>query len=641
MLALPIHPVFVYDGKNKPKTKRGKTTNRYTTHIDDELSKNLVGRFCFPFHTAPGEAEAECAMLQKHGLVDAVMSQDADAIMFGSGVTLRDWSKEGTKGNKAPTHVSVLDALRIQERTGLTPDGMVLVALLSGGDYHEGLPGFGPSLACQIAKAGFAADLLRSVREGDESGLQDWRRRLVYELQTNESGYFVRRHTALNVPDDFPDRTVLSYYLDPAVSKVKDLKDLEKRWTQWWSKDIDLPLLRQYTALTFDWMYKGGARKFVRTMAQPLLQDRLKRRRVDAASHSVDSITDERRRFINDGIPELRLRTTPADHVAIDLDAEEENPEFAPLEDEGVESDAEDNAEAGPSDIIDAQSMDIRGKRKRPPWDPRVPEKWWIPQTLLEYGLPHIVEDWQQRQRDIRSDPKSFATRNCRDAPAKRGRGLGCNTKHALPKTLPSALASLATTTNTTNPCGALPVHALKHGDASQISSIKRFFPATRRVDHHKSGPPQIGVVEREVIDLLSDDPPAEAVPNSRQPLHGPGGSASMADSVSDLPSTVTRRKKRSPRKIGKVPTADGNEALGPMVVSLQHQAEALLDSLQSMPSMPSQDSASSDTIPRLKVRRKSRKLVVPRDSLPGTWREIADLSSSNSRISIVNLVDD
>ena len=96
-------------------------------------------------------------MLQKHGIVDAVMTQDVDAIVFGSGLTLRDWSKEGpARGNPTATHVSAFDLEKLKDISrGLDPEGMILVALLSGGDYDEdGVAGIGISLACEIARAG-------------------------------------------------------------------------------------------------------------------------------------------------------------------------------------------------------------------------------------------------------------------------------------------------------------------------------------------------------------------------------------------------------------------------------------------------------------------------------------------------------
>lgn len=419
LLALPIHPVFVYDGKNKPLTKRGKTVSRYGTSISNELSKNLVARFQFPHHTAPGEAEAECAFLQKHGIVDAVMSQDVDAIMFGSTATFRDWSKEGTKGNKAPTHVNVLRSATIKELNRLDTDGMILVALLSGGDYHDGVPGFGPGLSCSIARAGFGKELVELIKSNDDEGLREWRERLQYELETNESGFFAKRHKTVQIPDNFPDPNILGYYLKPAVSKEDDLKKLEARWLQWWNKDIDIQALRDYVAMTFDWLYKGGAAKFIRCLAQPLFQHRLITQRVDSGAYSIESVTDRRQHSVTDGIPELRFAVIPADLVGIDLSAEEENPEFADLGVDGEDEEAEltkqqDRAESEASQPApDSPSK----QRSRPPWSPYVAEKIWIPEVILKNGLPSLLACWEQEQNDIRSDPKRFATRKCPQKP--------------------------------------------------------------------------------------------------------------------------------------------------------------------------------------------------------------------------------
>lgn len=92
-LALPIHPLFVYDGKDKPPFKRGKAVSgrSYGNAPIIRLSKVLIDLFKFPRHDAPGEAEAECARLQRAGVVDAVMSNDVDALMFGSTLTVMNF----------------------------------------------------------------------------------------------------------------------------------------------------------------------------------------------------------------------------------------------------------------------------------------------------------------------------------------------------------------------------------------------------------------------------------------------------------------------------------------------------------------------------------------------------------------------
>lgn len=412
LLALPIQPVFVYDGKNKPLTKRGRTVSKYTTCIPNETSKKLIHAFRFPHHTAPGEAEAECAMLQRNGIVDAVMSQDVDTIMFGSNVTLRDWSKEASKHNKTPTHVSLLDAERVNSRSGLDPAGMILVALLSGGDYDEnGLPGFGTGLACEAARAGFGIDLLELVRMQDEAGLAEWRERLEYELETNVSGFFKTKHKTVKVPSSFPDRRILGYYTDPATTALQDLPRLEKSWEEVWGSSVDVNLVRHYVADTFEWNFKPGAWKFVRVMAPALLADGLRRGRPSQIL-SADQITERRSHFVTDGMPELRVTVVPADVVGIDLDAEEDSPDYLArlaVEDE--------DPEVGPLNAEgsdDATASQATQKRKNPPWLPWNQEKMWISESIVGIGAKDAMEAWHQRQREIATDPIKFATRKCR-----------------------------------------------------------------------------------------------------------------------------------------------------------------------------------------------------------------------------------
>ncbi|KAI1629597.1 DNA excision repair protein ERCC-5 [Exophiala viscosa] len=413
LLALPIDPVFVYDGKNKPLTKRGKTVSRYGSCISNETSKKLIQAFRFPHHTAPGEAEAECAMLQRNGLVDAVMSQDVDAIMFGSTLTLRDWSKEASKHNKSPTHVNVLDMPRIKSFSGLDPDGMILVALLSGGDYDEaGVSGIGSTLACEIARAGFGSDLLELVRKGDENGIQEWRERLQFELETNESGYFKVKRKAVQVPEAFPDRKILGYYLNPVVTPDDGLPVLERKWQQAWQSEIDILAMREYVADTFEWLYKPGAWKFVRVMAPALLASRLRRGAAALDIRSHNQITERRKHFVSDGIPELRVTVVPAEVVGLDLDAEEDSREY--LESLAADDEGQDDAEAGNEDQGELVLSSPSKKRKTPPWLPDVPEKMWIAETIVEIGAREHLEKWQQIQEEIQNDPKKFATRNIR-----------------------------------------------------------------------------------------------------------------------------------------------------------------------------------------------------------------------------------
>jgi holliday junction resolvase YEN1 len=426
LLALPIHPVFVYDGKNKPLTKRGKTVSRYGMNIESRMSKKLVSLFHFPCHEAPGEAEAECALLQRKGIVDAVMTQDVDALMFGCGLTFRDWSREGAgrKGNGTPTHVSVFEVEKVKKVSrGLDANAMILVAMLSGGDYNEdGVAGIGCTLACEIARAGFGTDLLEAVRAKDEEAIREWRERLQYELETNESGYFKAKRKTIKIPDSFPDRTILEYYMNPIVSAEEELPALAFAWDDIWREHIDVPALRRYTADTFDWQYKSGAWNFVRKLAPALLSDKLQRGTASSLLTSVDQISGMRRHFDTGGISELRIRAIPADVVGLDLDAEEDSPEY--LENLAAQEteDMAEHGDEGEDAATDALPTSPSKKRKAPPWLPWDPEKMWIAETVVRVGAREHVTTWNRIQDELRNDPKKFATRKCREqnsSPAK------------------------------------------------------------------------------------------------------------------------------------------------------------------------------------------------------------------------------
>ena len=188
LLSLSIQPLFVFDGPYRPSFKRGVKRAPFTASVDNFLTKQLLKLFGFPSHDAPGEAEAECALLQKTGIVDAVMSEDVDTIMFGSSLSLRNWTSEGGRGNKSPTHVDVYRSAKTMEKSGLDSDGMILVALMSGGDYIQaGIPKCGIKTACQAARAGFGRELCE-LPKGDEVALSAWRDRLQHEIRTNEVG---------------------------------------------------------------------------------------------------------------------------------------------------------------------------------------------------------------------------------------------------------------------------------------------------------------------------------------------------------------------------------------------------------------------------------------------------------------------
>ena len=713
LLALPIHPLFVYDGKNKPLIKRGRAVSRWGTCIANETSKKLIHQFKFPSHVAPGEAEAECALLQKRGIVDMVMSQDGDAIMFGSQLTLRDWSKEGTRGNKTPTHVNLLDLPRLKESSGLDPDGMILVALLSGGDYdQDGVAGFGAGLACEVARAGFGTDLLELVKRDDAAGLQEWRERLHFELETNESGYFKRRHKTLKIPDTFPDPTVVGYYIDPAVSKSDDLPKLEKKLSKVWDEEIDVPELRRYVGDTFDWLYKPGAWKFVRSIAPPLLAHKLRRGLAGPHITSVDRIRDRRQHFTNDGIPELRVAAVPADVVGLDLEAEEDSPEYlARLAEDQEQDEVEDDAavadENGDHDEVILSSQQPRKPRKAPAWNPSELEKMWIPETIVQLGVPALVEEWQQNERDKLADPRKFAARKCMKINTKSGatahvdridRYFGTSKVTTMPRGFRERCEAGTEFEATAKPPQQPRTPTKKRPEPAVLSSspdIKHFFkvtkPATRGaqpgplgvaaglisalelagkhsgtadLDIRTEGKPVITKSsskiafepQSDVLGIMSPPPTAgrrEAVCSTTSTPQK-GASTHPVDDADGLPDSVTRRKRRTRRaEIGSQPEQPAKAMQRSKTVASFFESENI-DYHGSLPQGVDLFQSAGIALPTdpstgLKADFLRKKLhAVPRESLPGTWKDIdfdeeimSVKSKRTTRVSYVDLVED
>ena len=391
LLALPILPLFVFDGPSRPSFKRNQRVARVPAYITSR-QQALISLFGFPCHTAPGEAEAECAHLQKLGVVDATLSEDVDTLMFGCQMVLKNWSSEGNAASGVPTHVTVYELKKIEKERGLTPEGMVMVALMSGGDYiPAGVPRCGIRTAADAARGGFGGDLCALGEKKDEPGLKAWRERLTHELRTNERKLFTRRNNRIVVPEEFPDRKVLGYYLNPVLSPTT--ADIVVKGPRW-GGEVDVPGLRDFVREVFEWRGKAGAKKLMRTLAGGLLlsmlfngaQDRYKLG--NKLSELVERISERRVHQSTNGVLELRVAYTPAMVVPIDLDAEpdiESDIYGGGLEDcevEGVGTEPENAVE--------------QVNKKSKSYDPSSVERVWASERILRLSVLQKVEEWEE-----------------------------------------------------------------------------------------------------------------------------------------------------------------------------------------------------------------------------------------------------
>lgn len=434
LISLNIHPLFVFDGPNKPLFKRNKKVGgpgvRVAT-VPEFLAKQLLKQFGMPMHVAPGEAEAECAHLQQLGVVDAVLSDDVDTMMFGCSFTLRNWSTEGS--SKSPSHVNVYKSQDILASSGIDRDGMILVALMSGGDYlPAGIPGCGPKISVDAAKAGFAKELC-SLCTTDGFGYSQWRDRLQEELSTNASKFFSRRNTTLQLPSDFPNKEVLGYYTSPCVSSMERVNQL--RQSMAWTDRCDFQALREFAAEAFDWRNLGGAKKFIRNLAPAVLVrelrlslDRTSNQNVHEVARGglICAVHGQRQHFSVDNQVEMRVSYTPAYLVPIDLSAEPDDDlvdNEAPISSQQMTLDdfALEQECLGVSDDDDVPATPSRRKRKVRPFDPSEPAKIWLLRDWIQLSHPAMLEDYEaeRRQAHLRIEQQQLR-RLAKDAGTKR-----------------------------------------------------------------------------------------------------------------------------------------------------------------------------------------------------------------------------
>lgn len=94
LFSLPILPVFVFDGPERPRWKHGSSRPLgldFNRHPLVKSFRLLVRSFGFVDWDAPGEAEAELAWMNQAGLVDVVLTDDVDSFVFGATKVMRKY----------------------------------------------------------------------------------------------------------------------------------------------------------------------------------------------------------------------------------------------------------------------------------------------------------------------------------------------------------------------------------------------------------------------------------------------------------------------------------------------------------------------------------------------------------------------
>lgn len=215
------------------------------------------------------EADWSCSLPQ----------DDVDTLVFGATTVIRnlsaglsgyafnpssqpnasaDPSIDATSSSYGKHTLAIYHSRRVQSTTSLDRSALILIALISGGDYlPEGIPRAGPISTLALAKLGFGSALLeglakhRASSDADrEAFLAGWREDVAMELETNRGGFLSRREKALanrvRAEESFPCLQAVADYEHPVVSADRNRK-ID------WYEQVDMPRLVGWCSDRFEW----------------------------------------------------------------------------------------------------------------------------------------------------------------------------------------------------------------------------------------------------------------------------------------------------------------------------------------------------------------------------------------------------
>ena len=166
---------------------------------DSELIYNfklLISAFGFPFLNAPGEAEAQCAYLQRIGSADFIITDDSDIFLYGGNSVCRNFFK---KSNNI-----LLYNFPVNDRSEL-----IFISLILGNDYFEGIRGMGLKSAGKV---------LSEIKANIQMDHFDFVKALDYLINVYK----------IDINRDFILNQIYPAFFDPLIKKIGE--DTKFKW---------------------------------------------------------------------------------------------------------------------------------------------------------------------------------------------------------------------------------------------------------------------------------------------------------------------------------------------------------------------------------------------------------------------------
>jgi len=182
MLSKGVKPVFIFDGKHPELKKEEMDIRRarreqaeadwkaalevgdfataqkmaqrcvkYTPEMVEE-SIEMLSLMGIPAFRAAAEGEAQASVMAANGQLDAVATQDWDALLYGAPVVIRNFASDGSKRMGRIIHAQRIELTQILRDNELSRSQLIDLAIMIGTDFHPGIKGVGPKTGLKLIK---------------------------------------------------------------------------------------------------------------------------------------------------------------------------------------------------------------------------------------------------------------------------------------------------------------------------------------------------------------------------------------------------------------------------------------------------------------------------------------------------------
>jgi len=156
------------EGDLETARRKAAQTSRLTRPMVEELV-TLLRALGVPSVLAPGEGEAQAAVMNAHGLAWATASEDYDTLLFGAPRLVRGLAARGR--GEAALKAQLIDRADLLGTLGIDGEELILLGVLVGTDFNDGAKGYGPKRSLKLVREhlGFDRTIERAGLDLNES----------------------------------------------------------------------------------------------------------------------------------------------------------------------------------------------------------------------------------------------------------------------------------------------------------------------------------------------------------------------------------------------------------------------------------------------------------------------------------------